>query len=69
MYLHEAIAKVLKQKNRPMTARELADEINHRRLYIKKDKSLIEPSQIHARVKNYPQLFRKGDGLISLKEE
>ncbi len=69
MYLHEAIAKVLTEKNRPMPALELADEINHRKLYIKKDKSLIEPSQIHARVKNYPQLFRKRDGLISLREE
>lgn len=69
MYLHEAIAKVLKEKNRPMTARELADELNQRKLYIKKDETLIETSQIHARVKNYTQLFRKRDGLISLREE
>jgi repressor of nif and glnA expression len=69
MYLHEAIAKILTEKNRPMTARELADEINQRKLYIKKDETLIETSQIHARVKNYTQLFRKRDGLISLREE
>lgn len=52
-----------------MTAWKLADEINKRKLYIKKDESAIKTSQIHARVKNYPHLFRKLDGLIRLKEE
>jgi hypothetical protein len=68
MFLHEAIAQVLKEHNRSMTARELADEINRRKLYIKKDKSLIKTSQIHARVKNYPHLLRKNKSLISLQE-
>jgi hypothetical protein len=69
MFLHEAIAQVLKEHNRSMTALELADEINRRKLYIKKDESLIKISQVHARVNNYPHLFRKIEGLISLKEE
>jgi repressor of nif and glnA expression len=69
MFLHEAITQVLKEQNRPMTARELADEINQRKLYIKRDESNIKTSQIHARVKNYPHLFQKRNGLIGLKEE
>jgi len=69
MFLHEAIAQVLKEHSRPMTARELADEIYQRKLYIKRDESNIKTSQIHARVKNYPHLFRKRDGLISIKDE
>jgi hypothetical protein len=69
MFLHEAITQVLKEHNRPMTARELVDEINRRKLYIKRDESSIKTSQIHARVKNYPHLFRKSDGLISIRED
>jgi len=69
MTLHEAIEQVLKEHSRPMTARELADEINRRKLYIKKNESLIEAAQIHARVNKRPQLFDKKDGLIFLKDE
>ena len=38
--LHEAIASVLESHNRPLSANELADEINSRRLYVRKDGAL-----------------------------
>ena len=35
MPLHEAIDKILRESKRPMSSRELADEINARGLYIR----------------------------------
>lgn len=67
MTLHEAIAQVLLDKRRPMTARKIADLLNKNSWYTKKDTSLIRSSQIGARVKNYPHLFNKNGPLISLK--
>lgn len=55
MTLHDAMILVLKDKNRAMTPRELADEINNTR----KDNTPIPPNQIGARAKNYPSLFEK----------
>lgn len=59
MKLHEAMCLVLKERNRPMTAKELADEINKRILYVRKDREPVPPDQIGARAKNYPHLFEK----------
>ena len=66
MLLHEAIAQVLREKKKPMTTQELADEINSRKLYRRKDGSAIEPNQISARVSNHPELFIRVDGEIRL---
>ncbi|MBR1945179.1 MAG: winged helix-turn-helix domain-containing protein [Alphaproteobacteria bacterium] len=59
MKLHEAMQLVLKENDRPMTARELADEINKRNLYTRGDREPIPPNQIGARARKYPQLFEK----------
>jgi hypothetical protein len=67
MFLHEAIAQVLREKKNSMTAQELADVINSRKLYRKKDGSDIEPKQISARVSNHPELFDRVDGEIRLR--
>lgn len=64
--LHAAIATVLEIHRVPLCAKELADEINRRRLYIRRDRTLLRSSQIHARVKNYPALFEKSGGVITL---
>ena len=66
--LHAAIATVLEIHRVPLCAKELADEINRRRLYIRRDRTLLRSSQIHARVKNYPALFEKSGGVITLKK-
>jgi hypothetical protein len=42
-----------------MTVRELADAINERGLYEKRDGSLVDPSQIHARANKYQAMFAK----------
>jgi HB1, ASXL, restriction endonuclease HTH domain len=58
--LHEAMEQVLDEhENRWMTVHELADEINERGLYEKRDRSRIEPSQIHARANKYDSRFEK----------
>jgi hypothetical protein len=58
--LHEAMEFVLdEQDNRWMTVHELADTINERALYEKRDRSAVEPSQIHARANKYPSRFEK----------
>ena len=57
MTLHEAIAQLLRQSGRPMTAREIADGINKNKSYVKADKSEIKTSQITARVDDHHELF------------
>jgi len=65
--LHEAMGLVLRERdNSWMTARQLADEINQRRLYTKRDGNHVEVNQIHARSKNYPGLFEKDGPKIRL---
>lgn len=59
MKLHEAMVLVLREKGHPMTTRELADEINMRKLYCRHDELPLPSSQIGARAKNYPHLFVK----------
>src|SRR5437868_3786180 len=52
--LHEALARVLEDAgNEGMTARELADTVNRRGLYRKRDGSSVEVNQVHARINNY----------------
>ena len=58
--LHQAMELVLDDRhNRWMTVHELADAINQRKLYEKRDRSAVEPSQIHARANKYPSRFEK----------
>lgn len=57
MTLHEAIAQLIRQTARSMTAREIADGLNKHKWYTKADKSEIKPSQITARVDDHHELF------------
>jgi hypothetical protein len=68
--LHLALAQVLREnRNEPMTARALADAVNARGLYRKRDGSPVEVNQVHARTANYPDLFEKAGSQILLKGE
>ena len=67
MFLHEAIQKVLTEKKGPMTSKEIADEINKRKLYFRKDLKPVPPSQISARINKYPYLFKNIGSEITLK--
>jgi hypothetical protein len=67
--LHEAMSVVLSDGNNEwMTTRELADEVNRRGLYRKRDGSPVESNQIHARAKNYDHMFDKDRQLVRLRE-
>ncbi len=56
--LHEAMRIVLSEaENKTMHAAELADEIYRRRLYLKKDGSKAEYTQIRARCGHYLDMF------------
>lgn len=57
MTLHEAIEKLLGLTKQPMTAREIADELNKLGRYVKGDRSEIKPDQITARVDDHHELF------------
>ena len=69
--LHEAMGIVLSEaENKTMHAAELADEIYKRRLYLKKDGSKAEYTQIRARCGHYPDMFEALPGnYIKLKED
>ena len=68
--LHEAMKIVLSEaENKTMHAAELADEIYRRRLYLKKDGSKAEYTQIRARCGHYPDMFEALPGnIIRLKQ-
>ncbi len=68
--LHEAMRIVLSEaENKTMHAAELSDEIYRRRLYLKKDGSKAEYTQIRARCGHYPEIFEALPGnLIRLKD-
>jgi hypothetical protein len=67
--LHEAMELVLRDsQDEWMTVRELADAINQRRLYHKRDGSLVDPSQIHARANKYQAMFEKDGRRLRLTE-
>ena len=69
--LHDAMRIVLSEaENKTMHAAELADEIYKRRLYLKKDGSKAEYTQIRARCGHYPDMFEALPGnYIKLKED
>ena len=69
--LHEAMRIVLSEaENKTMHAAELADEIYRRRLYLKKDGSKAEYTQIRARCGHYPDMFEALPGnRIRLKDK
>ena len=67
--LHEAMELVLRDhKNEWMTVRELADAINERSLYQKRDGSPVDPSQVHARANKYQAMFEKDGRRLRLAE-
>lgn len=61
MKLHEAIDTVLANRPAGMSARELADEIERRGLYLRGDGKPASPGQVNARVgnKTYRDRYRK----------
>jgi hypothetical protein len=68
--LHEALALVLRESgNDWMTVRELTEQVNARNLYQRRDGSPVEANQVHARTKNYPQVFDKSGSRVRLHDD
>ena len=64
--LHEAIAVVLREGAK--TSRELADEINRRNLYRRKDGRSLPANQVSARIRAYGALFERKGKMIFLSQ-
>lgn len=65
--LHEEIAAILREHDGWMTTQEIADAVNERGSYSKKDGSAMDAFQIHGRSKNYPDLFERDGSKVRLK--
>ena len=67
MKLHEAILKILEEENGTLSPVQIAERVNKRKLYTRRDRNPVPSSQISARVNNYPHFFRKKeDGGIEI---
>ncbi|MEO8396090.1 MAG: hypothetical protein ABI700_24060 [Chloroflexota bacterium] len=65
--LHEAMELVLRDHNKQwMNASDLADEINSRALYRKKDGSLLKGEQIRIRAYSYSHMFERDGAMVRL---
>ncbi len=69
MKLHEAIAVVFGENEGWLTTQQIADELNKRKLYSKKDGTLITAFQVHGRTRNYSKLFVRDGSKVKLKRE
>ena len=66
--LHGEIVEILSEKGPGgMTARDIADEVNARGRYHRKDGQPVPVSQIGARVRKYPTLFEKNESKVYLR--
>ncbi len=69
MKLHEAIEKVLKEANQPLSFKAIADFINDNGYDLrKKDNNPLPEGQIRLRVKNYPSYFTSKEGFVYLNQ-
>ncbi len=69
MTLHEAIESILQESGKSMTSREIADIINQRKLYTRKDGLEVSASQVTTRAGNYDKLFTRHLGKIKLLKD
>jgi hypothetical protein len=57
---------LLAHGNRWMTVRELADAVNQRGKYSKKDKEDLTPYEVHVYARYYPMIFERGGSSLRL---
>jgi hypothetical protein len=66
--LHEELADILRERdNAWMTTSELANAVNHRGRYRKRDGSPASASQIGARIRQYSSQFEREDNRFRLR--
>ena len=66
MKIEEAIVYCLATSNRGMRTEQIADMINSRHLYLRKDGQLVTSKQVYAVVCRFPDTFVKSEGRIML---
>lgn len=67
--LHEEMIKILEElANNTATANNIAELVNKRGNYVKKDESLVAANQIRARARKYPELFEYSHNRVTLKK-
>ncbi len=69
MTLHEAIEIILQESGEAMTATVIADAVNQRKLYARKDGLPVSAAQIASRIENYRKIFIKENGRIKLVKD
>ena len=67
--LHDEIQEILiANGNRWMTTHKIAEEVNRRNRYQKKDGSEVTDYQIHGRTRVYNQLFEKNGNRVRCRQ-
>lgn len=66
MKIEEAILFVLAERGGGLRTEQIADEINRRRLHIRKDGQPVTSAQVYAVIMRYPDTFVKAEGRIML---
>jgi hypothetical protein len=66
--LQAEIADILRELGHRWTTEELADEVNDRGRYRKRDGSAVTAFQIHGRTRNYGRLLERNGSQVRLRE-
>lgn len=67
--LHEEVAAILAESGRTwMSTDEIADEVNRRGIYRKRDGSAMTAFQVHGRTRNYAGLFDRDGSMVRLRD-
>jgi hypoxanthine-DNA glycosylase len=66
--LHEEIRAVLLTRSRQMATQEIADEVNRRGNYRKRNGSAVTAFQVHGRTRNYSDIFTREGSRVGLVE-
>ena len=69
MTLHDAIKEILIKSGTPLSANDIALQLNTSNLYKRNDNELIPVNQIISRVSSYKNLFNVIDGLVFLSDD
>lgn len=65
--LHEEIAQILIENgNQWLSTRQIAERVNSRGRYRKRDGSLITDFQVHGRTRNYSHIFKRDGSRVAL---
>lgn len=68
--LHDELLAILGDLGNPwMTTTQLAEEVNTRRVYRRRDGGDVTAFQVHGRTREYPELFERSGSQVRLRAE